>query len=361
MAEYVSRTMRKKKDDHGRRAVLIALFVLCVAVLALLWWTLFSPTGQTSQRKGTVVSVEIAKGSTPAHIARLLSEKGVVTNATMFRLQARLGNATGSLKAGVYKLEVGLGYAKAIEALEEGPAGEYTTVTIPEGLTVAQTARIVEKRTGLSAEKFIARAKGGASTYRKDYPFLKGAYHDSLEGFLFPDTYRVASDATEGDVITMMLKRFEQVWSGIEVPSSRANTYSVPQLVTIASLVEREASIESERPLVSSVIDNRLALGRRLQFCSTVQFLLPGKAKSKLRLTNADLATSSPYNTYLHEGLPPGPIANPGKNSLEAAVKPAQTTFLYFVLTGKDGRQTFASTSEEFAMAKAKSKAVFGR
>jgi len=351
----------KKKNNKGRGAVLIVLFVLCIAVLGILWWTLFSPTGKTSQRKGTVVSVEIAKGSTPVQIAHILSERGIVTNATMFQLQARLGNAAGSLKAGTYKLEVGLGYAKTIKALEVGPAGDYVTVTIPEGLTISQTARIIEKKTGLSAKKFTARAKDGASTYRKEYPFLRGTYRNSLEGFLFPDTYRVASDATEGDVIAMMLKRFGQVWSSIEVPSARANVYSVSQLVTIASLAEREASIESERPLVASVIDNRLALGRRLQFCSTVQFLLPGKAKSKLRLTNADLATSNPYNTYLHKGLPPGPIANPGKNSLEAAVKPAHTTFLYFVLTGKDGSQTFASTSEEFAMAKAKSKAVFGK
>lgn len=361
MAEHIARSMRKKKNKSARSVARIALFVLCIAVASVVGSTLFSSAGNTSQKKGTVVSVEIAKGSTPTEIARILVQKGIVSNATMFRLRARLSNATGSLKAGMYKLEVGFGYAKTIKALTSGPSDDYVQVTIPEGLTGAQTAAIVEKKTGISADKFTEIAKNGAATYRAEYPFLEGAYHGSLEGFLFPDTYRVGKDATADDVITMMLKRFGQVWSSIGVAQSRSDAYSVPQLVTIASLVEREASIESERPLVASVIDNRLAIGRRLQFCSTVQFLLPGKEKSKLRLLNADLATPSPYNTYLHNGLPPGPIANPGKNSLEAAVKPAKTTYLYFVLTGKDGSQTFASTPNEFAAAKAKSKAVFGK
>lgn len=337
----------------------IAVVVIVFGTFATLW--LFGGSGSSAAR-GTEALVEIRSGAGTAEIAGELADNSVVGNANLFRVVSRLSGADGTYKAGTYSLTVGMGYRAAIAALQAGPRTAFTTVTFPEGMTTHQIALLLEEKTGIPYADFTALARSGAPQFSERFGFLVGAYDDSLEGFLYPDTYQIDVDATAQDVIAMMLARFGEVWGQVDKPSARTDRYSVNELVTIASLVEREASLDKERPLVASVIDNRLKKGMKLQFCSTVQFLLPGEEeRTKIRLTNADLQIDSPYNTYLHTGLPPGPIANPGREALDAALHPADTSYIYFVLTGTDGSQTFATTAAEFERAKARSKEVLGQ
>ncbi|MDR1413056.1 MAG: endolytic transglycosylase MltG [Actinomycetes bacterium] len=351
--------MKSTKTFPVTLAFLVLLILLAAAGIGAGWWLLFS--GNSAGAGSAPVTVTIVEGAGTASIARTLESVGIIDHAIVFRARVRFANADARLRAGQYQLTPGTDYDALIAQLLAGPKKETVTVTIPEGKTLAQTADIIaEKLPAASADDFVALASGAAATYVDRYSWLEGAYQGSLEGFLFPDTYQFEIDATAQTVIETMLSRFNDVWVGLEPRSADSADFTDAEIVTIASLVEREVAVDEERVLVSSVINNRLNKGMRLQLCSSVQFLLPGKEKSKLRLTNADIATESPYNTYLHEGLPPGPIANPGRDALNAALHPAKTKYLYFVLTGKDGSQTFAATPAEFSKAKETSKRVFG-
>jgi UPF0755 protein len=351
--------VKSSKSYHAALIVLIALIVIAAAGIGGGYWLLFSDNSVATGSEP--LNIIVPEGAGTAKIGQLLKKKGVIGNDVVFRVRVRFANADAKLKAGAYALVPGTDYDDLIKLLEAGPAKEYVKVTIPEGKTIAQTADIVAEKMGFAAEDFVALAKTAAPDYVDRYSFLEGAYQDSLEGYLFPDTYNFEVDSEPAALIETMLARFNEVWASLEPANTQTKGLSDTELVTIASLVEREVAVDEERVLVSSVIQNRLKKDMRLQLCSSVQFLLPGKEKSKLRLTNADLATESPYNTYRHGGLPPGPIANPGKDALDAALHPAKTKYLYFVLTGKDGSQTFAATLDEFDHAKAKSKQVFGQ
>jgi UPF0755 protein len=289
-------------------------------------------------------------------IADILVEKGIVANPNMFKIMTRMKNTGAVYHSGRYLMITGSGYDVAIAMLSKAPDPiETVRVTIIEGLRIDAIARSIADQLGVSAVEFEDRASSAAPDYVEKYPYLVDAYNNSLEGFLFPDTYEFAVDATVDDVIERMLAQFDQVWTSIDVPLDRLEGYNVAQLVTIASLCEREAMLGNERPLVASVIENRLAIDMALQFCSTVQFLLPPERQTAVQLTEAETLIDSPFNTYQNPGLPPGPICSPSKASLEAAARPASTDFMYFVLTGRDGSQTFSRTYEEHIAAQQQS------
>lgn len=321
------------------------------------WVTYFRD--QTSVKAGTAITVTIEEGSNSRGIAHTLASKGVVANENMFLWRLRRSGSEGELKAGTYTLAGKMPYETAIEALKKGPeVVETVKVTIPEGWRIEQVAERIQAKLGIPAEEFKVLASTGAEQFSARHPYLAGAYGGSLEGFLFPKTYQFARSTTATQVIETMLMQFDKEIGSADVALAESRGYSVPQLVVMASIIERETKLNEERPLVSSVIYNRLAKGWKLQMCSTVQILIA--EKDKLRLSEADLKIESPYNTYLHNGLPPGPICSPGLESLKAAANPAQTDYLYYVLTGKDGSQTFAVTEKEFQAAKKKSVEVFG-
>jgi len=340
---------------------LVAIAALIISMVFCGWYQLIRSTGPDVE-PGKEVAVIIPEGSGVRDIANILVERGIVANPLMFQIMARLKGGGTYFQPGRFMLITGSGYDAAIAALSIPPeTAEIVRVTIIEGLRIDQVAQSVADQLGLSPTEFEQRAKSAAPDYVDRYPYLEGAFMDSLEGFLFPDTYEFTADATVDDVIERQLARFDEVWKSIEVPADRLERYSVAELVTIASLCEREARLDDERPLVASVIDNRLESAMLLQFCSTVQFLLPPERLTDLRLSDADTRISSPYNTYINEGLPPGPIASPSRLSLEAAARPAQTEYLYFVLTSTTGEQTFSTTFEEHEEATRISQEVFGQ
>lgn len=344
---------------HLARTALITFVILCVVAVLAAVAVFFLWPNSPQLARGKQVDFAIAPGTSTTQIAADLKHAGLIDNTIIFRFRLLRSGAGSKLQAGAHQLVAGWSYERIILALSNPPMSTAVKVVIPEGSNIARIAAILHDRIGLPTATFEAYASSAASDFKQQYPYLESAYNGSLEGYLFPDTYQFPKDSTPQEICAEMVGRFDQVWAGLQLADH--STYSVAQLVTVASLVEKEASVPTERPLVASVIYNRLNQGMRLQLCSTVQILLPDPAKNKLRLTAEDLATPSPYNTYLHSGLPPGPIANPGRAAMEAALEPAKTSYLYFVLTGKDGSQTFASTSAEFEAAKLKSKEVFGQ
>ncbi|TLM85964.1 MAG: endolytic transglycosylase MltG, partial [Actinobacteria bacterium] len=297
-------------------------------------------------------------GSSTAKVGEALAAAGVVPNVNMFRLRARLAKADGTLKAGVYDLKTGMPYEIAIEALQAGPTIKYVTFVVPEGFTVDQIAARAEKTLGIPQEEFLKLAKGQAATFAPGHPYLKDAYQGSLEGYLFPKTYRVKEGSKAQDVIEMMLTQFDKEIAQVDLSAAEARGMTLPQLVTLASMIEKEAKVAEERPVVSSVIYNRLRKNMRLEIDATIQYVL---LRQHFRLSYGQTKIDSPYNTYRHKGLPPGPISNPGLASLDAAAHPAKTGYLYYVLTGKDGSHTFATNLQDFLAAKRKSKEVFGK
>lgn len=351
------------RDDRATRRVrtlvraLVILVVALVVVLSAATWALLFRV-QHDIGAGEPVTVEVVPGATTAAIAGSLVNLGVIDNQYMFRLRTRLQKADGALSPGVYELETGMSYGAVIERLTETVPADYVTVPIPEGLVVEQVAERLERAAGIPADETLALAKGGAAEFAADHPFLQDAYDGSLEGYLFPKTYQVRKGAKAREALELMLVQFEKEISDVSMADAEARGRSVSEVVVMASIIEREAQLDEERPLVASVIENRLGRGMLLEIDATVEYVLPG---NRFRLRYSDLTIDSPYNTYRVGGLPPGPISSPGLASLKAAVSPANTDYLYYVLTGKDGSHTFVTNKKDFLTAKQKSKEVFGR
>ncbi len=350
---------RRSARTTAVRVLSIAAVALTVALLslgALFWLMFFGSQGDTTP--GRFVQIEIVQGASTAQIAQTLADAGVVANARMFRLRVRLSGADEQLKAGVYDLVTGSPYSDVISKLQDGPDGRYSTVTIPEGFVIEQIAKRFEAAAGISSVEFTQLAKTGAAGFLGGHPYLSEVYQGSLEGYLFPKTYRVKASSTATDAIEMMLDQFDEEILRVDMSYPESKGMSLNEVVTVASMIEREAKIAQERELVSSVIYNRLDKGMLLEIDATIEYVLPG---NRFRLRASDIRIKSPYNSYLNKGLPPGPIASPGLAALKAAARPAQTQYLYYVLTGKDGSHTFCVTCEEFLVAKKKSKEVFGQ
>ncbi len=330
--------------------MIIALAVLVIigsSVAGAGWYALYRP--QHDVAPGSTTEIVIAKGASTARIAETLASSGIVDNQLMFRLRARDADIDGQLKAGTYEMRTGMGYEAALEQLKKGPDVVYVEVVIPEGFTGKKIAARFASQTSIDETELLGLIEQGAPRFAADHPYLKGAFRDTLEGFLFPATYRVKEGATAEDVVEMMLDAFEANTADLDLSYAESKNLTLTDVVTIASMIEHEAKIEKEFPLVASVVYNRLKAKMKLQLCATVLYTLP---KSRETLTNEDLKTDSPYNTYLHNGLPPGPVGSPGLKTLRAAASPSRTEYLYYVLTGKNGSHTFTTNYADFLKAK---------
>lgn len=357
MTRRSSRATGVQRTAGGVITAVLAVLIVVLAIGAVgVWWVLYRPV--TKVEAGKPVQIEVPQGAPTSVIATQLADKGIVTSPTMFRLKTRQAGADGKLRAGVYDLATRMPYELVIEKLVKGPPIAYVTVTIPEGWVIEQIAERLAAQAGIDEQEFLELAKGGAEQFADEHPYLRGAYEGSLEGYLFPKTYRLREGTTASEAIEIMLDQFDTEIESVDLAKAHKRGFDVDEVVIMASIIEREARIEKERPLVSSVIHNRLEKDWKLEICATIEYVLPG---NRLRLTWAQTRTPTPYNTYLHKGLPPGPISNPGLASLQAAVAPADTDYMYYVLTGKDGSQTYAATETEFLKAKRKSKEVFGQ
>jgi UPF0755 protein len=283
--------------------------------------------------------VEIAQGSNTQTMGRVLSDAGVVANPTAFRIAVWMRGAGRRLQAGEYRFDASMTPAAVVDKIARGDVF-LRPVTFREGLTLRQMAAIFEERGFGPQAAFI----GSAS--KPDLIRALDPAANNLEGYLFPDTYALPRRTTAEQLTARMIARFEKALSPDVRQAATASGLSIRELVTLASLVEKETAKPEERPIVAAVYRNRLRIGMALQCDPTVIYALERAGRYNGNITRADLAIDSPYNTYRYPGLPPGPIAAPGQASLEASAKPADVSYLYFV-SRNDGSHAFATTLDE--------------
>jgi UPF0755 protein len=285
------------------------------------------------------VFVDLPAGTRQADIARRLADAGVVPDPWTFQFAVRLAGAGRRLQAGEYKFSAAASPREVVARLAHGDVYR-RGVTFPEGLTIREMAPIVE-RAGLgSADDFVRIASDGALAA----PFDPGAR--TLEGYLFPSTYAMPHQASASEVARAMVAQFEKVFDGKLRASAEQQHMTTREVVTLASLIEKESASPEERPMISGVYRNRLRVHMPLQCDPTVIYALMVAGRWNGNIKKEDLQIDSPYNTYRYPGLPPGPIASPGRTSLEAAVHPADVPYLYFV-SRNNGTHVFASSLEE--------------
>ena len=334
------------------------LVIILVAVTA--WQVRATPDGILKEDAPTLGSssmaseepllVQIEAGENAESIGRKLEAAGVIRSAQLFRMLVNLQGYEDRLQAGEYEFDRNMATSQVIARLVQGRTA-FRVVTIPEGRRVEEVAEILEAARVVTAEEFLAALD--PSLY--DFPFLSGIPDGlELEGYLFPATYQFSRRATATEVVRTMLANMERQLTPEIIQKAEAQGLTVHQLLTLASIVEREAVEPEERPIIASVFLNRLRIGMRVEADPTVQYAIADDPVSvaaygywKRELTQQDLEDPSPYNTYVNEGLPPGPIANPGLASIEAVANPAETNYLYFVATGEGGHHAFAETWEE--------------
>ncbi|MGN6215559.1 MAG: endolytic transglycosylase MltG [Solirubrobacterales bacterium] len=317
-----------------------------VALIFVAWFLieLFQPFhGAGSGR----VEVNVPKGAGVSEVGDLLSEKGVIDNSTLFQIRVTLAGKRSEIYSGHFTLAHDMSYGEAIDALSQPPVKRTVTVTIPEGYSRPQAAQLVEEA-GVpgSYTKATVRSK---YLNPADYGG-KGA--KNLEGFLFPDTFELKPGAPVADLVQLQLQDFKRRIKGVNMSYAKSKNLTVYDVLTIASMIEREAGVPSQFKDVASVIYNRLHEGMPLGIDSTIRFATGNYTRP---LTESELAINSPYNTRTNVGLPPGPINSPGLEAIEAAAHPAKTDYLFYVTTpGACGKLTFAKTEAEFEAAVAK-------
>lgn len=333
IAKIDGRLCLKKRVSLITLMVILFSFSGCATILEK-----YNSPVDTSDK--TEVIFEVPSGASTGKIADLLEAQGLIQNARSFKTKAKEMAVDGQMKAGSYKLSKSMDVPTIINLLVAGEIFvETTKVTIPEGYEVRQIVEKLESADLIDAEVF----KGLLKEEPFDYKFLESVNRDYLlEGFLFPDTYEIPVGASEKEIIVMMLNRFNAVFETSYYDRAEELGLSVHDVVTLASIIEREARVAEEFELVSSVFHNRIEIGMPLQSCATVQYIL---GERKDRLTYDDIAIKSPFNTYLEKGLTPEPIASPGARAIYAALYPAETSYLYFVTTEKnDGSHYFNET-----------------
>ena len=283
--------------------------------------------------------VEIAPGTSPQGMGRALAAGGVVQSPLAFRLAVWMEGAGRRLQAGEYRFDAPMTPRDVVEKIVRGDVF-LRPVTFREGLTIRQMAAIFEERGFGAAAEFVKAASNPEAIKELD-PEAR-----DLEGYLFPDTYTLPRRTTAGELVARMVARFEKAFTPEIRQGAATRGLSARELVTLASLVEKETASADERPLVAAVYTNRLKVGMGMQCDPTVIYALERAGRYTGNLTRADLQFDSPYNTYRYAGLPPGPIAAPGQASLEAAARPADVTYIYFV-SRNDGTHAFATTLDE--------------
>lgn len=293
---------------------------------------------------------EVRPGETTADIARNLARQGLIRSAWLFQSYARLRSMDARLEAGRYTLRSNMTMDEILEVLSRAPNAEEVVITIPEGLRLEQVVALLEREGLATAEELWA-----ALEQPYDYAFLEDRPEGaSLEGYLFPDTYRVPRAYTATQVIDFLLQTFDERMSLEMRQRAQEQGMSIYQVVTLAAIVEREAVLDAERPIIASVYLNRLEVGMPLDADPTVQYAVgepeawwPELYFNELGVTRL-AEYDHPYNTYRHAGLPPGPICSPGLASLQAVVEPADTEYYYFVAKGDGtGEHAFARTLQE--------------
>ena len=324
-----------KKRRLGK--ILVALFSLMILSVFVGYQYLDDEFNRPANPKADeTMRIHIRPGMSFAQILELLEKSNVIRNPGLFRLQARFRGGAKNFQAGVYALKASMSPRDIYRYLSEGRVVQ-RTITIPEGYNIREIARTIQ-RAKLAGEGEILRIS-------RDPSFLRELNISavSLEGYLFPDTYHFPVGSPAKKILRFMVRTMRRKFSPTLRKQAKKMGFTIHQTLTLASIIEKETSLSSERPLIAAVFINRLKRKMRLQSDPTVIYGLPHFDGN---ITKKDLRYDSPYNTYLHRGLPPGPIASPGLESIKSALNPAKVKYLYFVAT-KNGGHQFSRTYRE--------------
>lgn len=318
--------------------------LICAGLAVFVWLCMvFVDVFGILPGRGKEVMVTVPQGATLADISRILKDEDIIDYPFLFRLRVKASRGDYVFQQGGHLLGKSLSYGGIANELTHTPDlsfDETVTVLIPEGYEAWQIAEVLEKEGLVDKEKFLDELEKGDF----DFEFLSGISREEnrLEGYLFPATYEFALWETERDIIIKMLEAFEAYI--LPVYREAETEYTLDQVVTFASVVEREAANDSERGTVASVFYNRMERDMTLSSCATVQYIIKER---KHILSNSDIRIKSPYNTYINKGLPVGPIASPGVNSVKAVLYPADTDYLYFAARADGSENVFSRTGEE--------------
>ena len=322
---------------NKKKFIKIIILALLLFLVILLSDVLSDRVGR---KNGDEVVITVEQGESFRSVTEKLCDAGVVKYELLFRRYAAGKGADVNLKAGNHNMYKKMGYKSAVRELTREGEGNTVLFTFAEGFEIKQIAKSLSEKFDFSERDFIKAAdKRYDAMYLKDLP----ARDNITEGYLFPDTYEFYRDASAEDVVKKLLSGFENAWTD-ELEARRIElSMSLDEVVTLASIIEREAGSMAEMGKVSSVFHNRLKIGMALQSCATVQYILPER---KDVLSVSDTKIDSPYNTYINQGLPKGPIANPGIAAIKAALYPEDTDYYYFKLNS-DGVTVFSKTLSE--------------
>ena len=329
MTEVAPNNNPEKKHSSRFRWLLVVFAIGSLWLMADVYRFISVP----ASRQPKEVVIEIPSGMSLGALSNLLAERGVVNSAVKFRWLVRFKGAARRIKAGEYQLSTGLRPGELVDKIVRGEVLLHQ-ITFPEGYTTEQMAKLLDSHGLANADRFMAAASDPAFVQKLNIPA------STLEGYLFPDTYQFARNLPVENILSALVKRFNQHFGPTEEEEAEQLGFTRHQVVILASVVEKETAVAEERPLIAGVFLNRLERGIRLQSDPTVIY---GLKNFNGNLTRADLETDTPYNTYTRPGLPAGPICNPGAASIQAVLNPASTAYLYFVAK-KDGTHHFSTT-----------------
>lgn len=314
--------------------ILAGIFILMVAGVAFLSYALYWPNTFPDQSERLLY---VSRGTKFHAIMDSLERGSVIRSRLMFHLTARLFGGTERLQVGKYVFHTGMSNAEIFLSMREGRNNQLITVTIPEGLRARTQARLFARALGIDSVRYIDLVN--------DPGFVRkcGLEGPSLEGYLLPDTYRLMWDQEETEIVEKQVEEFKRFFADSLRDRAREFGWTVRQAVTFASIVEGEAVLDEERPVIAGVYHNRLRMGMKLEADPTLQYIFQTGPR---RVLYADLRIANPYNTYLYPGLPPGPVNNPGKASMLATLYPQQHAYLFFV-ANTHGGHWFARTYAE--------------
>lgn len=340
--KQVKMNKKKKRKRIFAWSIIFVLLITAVSVVANIAYKDIS--GIDGDDKIYVIDVPAGAGS--SKVANLLGNRGIIKYPSLFKMYA---GDKYVFQKGRHSVSANMSYAELLEnfgSYAEGGVGEQVQVVIPEGYELWQIADILEQNGLCTAEEFLYEADNGVFDY--DFVHAIPRSENKLEGYLFPATYQIYPSTSVHDIIAMMLDAFRSNFT--PTYNQSGSTDPVDYIITMASVIEREAANTSEMKTVSSVFNNRIYEKRKLESCATVQYIL---RERKPVLSNDDIKIDSPYNTYMYSGLPIGPICSPGISAIKAALRPADTDYLYFVADSSGSKnyfsQTFAEHEEKIA------------
>lgn len=335
---------------EGKKKILLSILVFVVVIVGYFGTTMFLEYNSTGSGTKEMVKIEIEKGEGTWEIAGKLKESDLIQYRVVFYLKTKATGAAGKLRYGTFHIPQKSGLEEILEILTtKGAQKEATMFTIPEGYTIELIAKKLEKEGFCSEEEFL-----NATKKDYDYWFLEDIPQDEaipykLQGFLYPETYSITNGMSVEKIVDIMLKQFDKMFSNDLRIQMQQQGKTIFEVVTEASIIERETLVDSERAMVAGVIKNRLEIDMKLQIDPTALYPLTNGLYDKTSVSYEDIAIDSPYNTYKYKGLPIAPISNPSILSIEAALNPVEHEYLYYHTDKKknDGSHIFTKTYKE--------------